>query len=213
MYTNKPLLIVGASGHGKVVLDAILKTDIDLKYINILDDNIALDGKLFMDFVIKAPSLPFLEKNNFFHVAIGDNCIREKVYNFCISRMCTPYTVFHPRAIKPIKLVELSGCFVAANSVIGPDVEVGAGVIINHSAVVDHDCKLGDFVHIAPSATLSGGVTIGSRALVGVGAKVVQGVNIGKDVVVGAGAVVIKDVPDGEVVIGIPAKKYGKKCD
>jgi bifunctional UDP-N-acetylglucosamine pyrophosphorylase/glucosamine-1-phosphate N-acetyltransferase len=53
---------------------------------------------------------------------------------------------------------------------------------------------------------------IGSRAFIGSGTVLVAPVKVGDGATTGAGAVVLsnRDVPDGEVVIGIPAKSLGK---
>lgn len=47
---------------------------------------------------------------------------------------------------------------------------------------------------------------VGPRAKIGANATILPGVRIGAEALVGAGAVVTCDVPDGEVVIGNPAR-------
>jgi acetyltransferase-like isoleucine patch superfamily enzyme len=47
--------------------------------------------------------------------------------------------------------------------------------------------------------------------MLGVGVSVVPGVRIGAGATVGAGAVVISDVPDGETVVGVPARPTSSK--
>jgi len=42
---------------------------------------------------------------------------------------------------------------------------------------------------------------------VGAGAIILRGVVLGKNSTVGAGPVVTKDVPDGETVVGVPARE------
>lgn len=115
-------------------------------------------------------------------------------------------TVVHAAATVSASASIGPGAFVAAGAVLGPDVRIGRGSIVNTRASVDHDCVIGDNVHIAPGAVLSGGVRVGADSLIGVGAVVIQGITIGAGVVVGAGAVVVADLPDGVIARGVPAK-------
>jgi acetyltransferase-like isoleucine patch superfamily enzyme len=55
-----------------------------------------------------------------------------------------------------------------------------------------------------------GEARVGERSWVGAGATLIQGISIGADVTVGAGAVVIRDVPDGQTVVGVPARSIGR---
>jgi acetyltransferase-like isoleucine patch superfamily enzyme len=72
--------------------------------------------------------------------------------------------------------------------------------------VVEHDGRVDLYAHVATGAVLAGGVTVSILAHVGAGAVVRQKITIGVGAVIGAGAVVVKDVPDGQVVVGVPAR-------
>lgn len=50
-------------------------------------------------------------------------------------------------------------------------------------------------------------VTIKNGVWIASGVTILPGVTIGEDAVIGAGAVVTRDVPDGEIWIGVPARK------
>ena len=97
------------------------------------------------------------------------------------------------------------GQWVHRRAVVGPDVMYGAHTHINAGAFLTR-CTLGDFVTVGPNATICGDVTIGDGCLIGAGAVVKNLVTIGDGVTVGAGAVVVADVPDGQTVVGNPAK-------
>jgi sugar O-acyltransferase (sialic acid O-acetyltransferase NeuD family) len=141
-----------------------------------------------------------------FHVAIGNNSLR----NIFISRLREagglPFEVVHPKSLVSRFATIGAGTFIAAGAIVAPLASIGKGVIVNHGAVVDHDCFIRDFAHIAPNASIAGGVDIGRRVLVGAGAHIMNEVSLGDDVVVGACAVVLHDVPSGVVVVGVPAK-------
>jgi sugar O-acyltransferase (sialic acid O-acetyltransferase NeuD family) len=145
-------------------------------------------------------------KNNFF-IAIGDNNIREKIYNHLAQKNLLPINAIHATAvIDSTATIAANGVMIAANATINPLVQIGKGVICNTNCSIDHECVINDFAHIAPGAVLCGNVTVGTKTFVGANAVVKQGITIGNNCMIGAGAVVVKDVPNGATVVGVPAK-------
>ena len=115
-------------------------------------------------------------------------------------------TIVHPAASVSAVATLTDGAFVGAGAVVGPGASVGECAIVNSGAVVDHDCNIGAFVHVAPGAALSGTVSVGDRSHIGTGASVMQGIRIGADTVIGVGAVVVDDVPGCVVAYGNPCR-------
>jgi sugar O-acyltransferase (sialic acid O-acetyltransferase NeuD family) len=205
------IFVVGASGHSKVVLDTLLQSGVLPSRIFVTDDNAEFGQRKLLGRSVTSPAVQAQAAAASFHVAIGNGCIRKRLYEQLAALGSLPLTVLHLRAVlSPFSTIGL-GAFVAANAVVGPAAIVGRGVIINHGAVVDHDCDVGEFTHIAPNATLGGGVRIGQLALIGAGATILPGVRIGDGAIIGAGAVVLNDVDPGETFVGVPAFALGKK--
>lgn len=197
--------LIGAGGHCKVVLDALLEGGVALADIRIRDGCVDRAGHDLLGAVIETPEIAETVSGQAFHVAIGAAAVRQRLYGEAEAIGGTPHTVQHPAA-RVSRFAELgAGSLVAALAVVGPGARIGRGVIVNHGAVVDHDCEVGDFVHIAPNSSLGGGVTVGARSLIGAGAVVLPGVTIGDDVTVGAGAVVTRDITSNQTWTGIPA--------
>lgn len=206
MYTE-PLLIVGAGGHAKVVIDAVrCLHGVDFP-LQLADDDKALENSRFMGLSIVTPVANALEAGRFYHVAIGSNSLRSRVAGRCIQAGMNYQTVMHPHAVVSASTELGTGCFIAAGAILAPESSLGTGCIVNHGAVVDHDCRLGAFCHVAPSATLGGGATLGEGVLIGSGAIVLPGVSVGAWCVVGAGAVVLRDLPEGGTYAGVPAQR------
>jgi sugar O-acyltransferase (sialic acid O-acetyltransferase NeuD family) len=190
--------IYGAGGHSKVVLEAMRKSNFVCD--GFIDDSRTGDWMGLP--VFKAEALEI--RSGTLHIAIG-NCnfrakIAETLYNFEFI------SIYHPDAIISVSSEIQKGTFLAAGSIIAPDVKIGTHCIINHNAVVDHDCLLGNFTHIAPNATLGGGVTVGKSVLIGSGAVLLPGITIGDYAIVGAGSVVTSDIASGVTVLGNPAR-------
>lgn len=193
------MLLFGAGGHCKVILDILFSEGRDVDYV--VDDHPASDR------ILGVP----VQKNNLDEscsktaiISIGNNEIRRKItrrYPLLDYRNAT-----HPTAIVS-RFAQIGiGTVVMAGAIVNPHAEIGEHCIINTSAVVEHDCSLGDFVHISPNAALAGNVQIGPGTHVGVGAVIIPGIKVGQWCVIGAGAVLIKDVPDFSVVVGNPGK-------
>jgi len=209
MPTNN-LLIAGAGGHCGVVIDTLLSSFCPFT-IHIADDSHARWGQKVLGFKVVGSANASIRPGWFFHVAVGENSRRHRLFEDIRELGGVPVDIVHPSAYISSFASIGTGSFVAARSIIGPLATVGEGVIVNHGAVVDHDCTIGHFTHIAPNATIAGGSQIGNRVLIGSGANVIAGVSIGDDVTVGAGAVVLHHVPPGEVVAGVPARSLRRR--
>jgi sugar O-acyltransferase (sialic acid O-acetyltransferase NeuD family) len=199
------IFLVGAGGHAKVVLDALLAAGTNPAAVAVCDDDPALEGSRLLILPVATPALCEGIARSRFHVAIGSNSDRAEIAARLMAMDGRPHTVMHPAACVSAHASVKDGVFVAAKAVIGPMAVVEQGCIVNHGAVVDHDCVLGAFSHVAPNATLGGNVRIGRNVLIGAGANVLPGICVGDGVTVGAGAVVTRDVPAGQVCKGVPA--------
>lgn len=214
--TSKPkLLVLGAGGHAKVLLDAFFAGQRHLDWaLVILTPESYLHGSRLLgvpivgdddciDAQVRAGATHFV-------VGVGSiksNALRTRLYAFGMQNELKPLTVIHPKAICSPLAILGAGAQVMAGAIINADAVIGNNVIINTGAIVEHDCQIGDHVHIAPGVRLSGGVTVETGAHIGTGACIRQGVRIGTQAVVGMGAVVVNDVLPNTVVMGVPAKQ------
>ena len=196
------MILYGASGHAKVIIDILKKKGV--KVSAILDDDInvsALNGYK-VTHVSK-----FSNTREDFIISIGDN----KTRKYIVDKSSIDFgQAIHPKTVIDNSANIDIGSVIMAGVVINADTKIGKHCIINTSATVDHDCVLEDFVHISPNATLCGGIKIGLGTQVGAGAVIIPNLKIGKWCSIGAGAVVISDVPDGATVVGNPARLIKK---
>lgn len=201
-------LIIGASGHGKVVLD-ILQLSRNIEVVGFIDNNPRLLKKningipVIGDISILSGLIPDIEHGI---VAIGDNFTRARIFGDMQSIGFKMINAIHPDATIARSAILGNGIVISARAVINPNAKIGEDCIINTGAIVDHDNLISDHVHISPGVNLAGNVSVGYYSHVGIGASVINDINIGQNVTIGAGAVVIKDIPDNAVVVGVPAK-------
>lgn len=202
---NKKLVIIGASGHGKVVADIALKLK---KYddISFLDDSTNLEKCMQFSVVGKVKDVyNYIEDSDIF-VAIGNSNVRKTIMEDLKARGANIPILIHPNAVIGTGVTIDLGTVVMAGVIINPDTSIGEGCIINTSASVDHDCKIDNYVHVSVDAHLAGTVSIGEYTWIGIGASVKNNVSIGANVMIGAGAVVVKDITEVGTYIGVPAK-------
>lgn len=195
------LIIIGASGHGKVVADiATLNGFTDIVF---LDNNPAISS--CAGYPVLGPDTMIAELDGDVFVAVGNADIRKRLMERDYTRHFP--ILIHPNAVVA-KDVEIgAGSVVMAGTVINPGARIGKGVIVNTSSSVDHDCVVGDYCHIAVGAHLSGTVVVGEGTWIGTGATVSNNIIICGDCMIGAGAVVIKDVHIPGIYMGVPARK------
>ena len=193
----KKLIIIGASGHGKVIADIAIKCGYE--DIAFLDDDERIKECAGFPVVGKTCQAKNLDGDKI--VAIGNAKIRER-----IQSGLNVVTLIHPAAVISRRVAIGKGTVVMAGAVINSDAVIGEGCIINTGASVDHDCNIGAFSHVSVGAHVAGACKIGERTWIGAGATVSNNVNICSDCMIGAGAVVIKDINKMGTYVGVPAE-------
>ena len=199
----KKVVIIGASGHAKVIADIVIKSGDEL--MGFLDDNTELPKK-----IVGYPYLGIISDYHkysgdcWFIIGIGNNSIRKKIAE---SINVNWYTAIHPSVQVAIDTKIGAGSVVMANAIINTSAVIGKHCIINSGAIVEHDNRLCDYVHISPNATLCGTVSVGELTHIGAGVTVKNNTNICDNVVVGAGGVVVKDISKSGTYIGVPVNR------
>lgn len=203
----KPVIVFGASGHAKVVIDALENQGV-YEVACLIDDNPAIKGQNIYGYQVSGGKADLsVEDCRESLVAIGENRIRHEIANWIEQKGFTlAMAVIHPSCQLARGVSIGDGTVAMAGSVVNSDSVIGKNSIINTGATIDHDCCVGNSVHVAPGATICGGVLVGDLTLIGAGATIHPNVKIGKNVTVGAGATVLKDVEDNVSVVGTPAK-------
>ena len=191
------LIIIGASGHGKVIADIAVKNGYD--EIVFLDDDESVEECAGFPVIGKTKDAKALGGDII--VAIGNAAIRER-----IQKEIETVTLIHPAAVIGRRVRLGKGTVVMAGAVINSDTVIGDGCIINTAASVDHDCVVEDYSHVAVGAHLCGTVHIGRGTWIGAGATVSNNVDICAGCMIGAGAVVIISIVERCTAVGCPGR-------
>lgn len=193
------LLIVGAGGHAKVVVDAARAASIEVA--GALGRPGDPDTVLGIPVITDASSVDA----DCFIVAIGDNGVRARRFSEFSASGLPPANVIHPSAVIGSNVDFGQGVFVAAGVVVNACAQIGDDSVLNTGCTVDHDCRVGAHALVGPGASLCGGASVGEGVTLGAGACVVPGASVGTWTVVGAGAAVTNDLPSESVCVGVPA--------
>ncbi|MGL4393462.1 MAG: acetyltransferase [Fusobacteriaceae bacterium] len=161
MYKN--IIIVGAGGHAKVIIDILLKRNSILHEKNniifIFDDKYNSQKE---EEVLKIPmvgSIKDLLKKDlsdfFLIIAIGNNKVREKIVKL-LPKETRFLTLIHPTAIIGKDVFIGKGTVVKANVVVSPSTKIGDFCLINSLVSIEQDSVVEDFVHIFPNCSIYG---------------------------------------------------------
>ena len=202
---NSRLIIMGASGHGKVVADIAVRNG--YKDIVFLDDDKSVKECGGYPVIGKIFNITSLEGLLF--VAIGNTSIRKQLMSENSKREFP--VLIHPSAVIADNVEIGNGSVIMAGSVVNPGVKIGKGCIVNTSSSIDHDCIIGDFVHIAVGSRLCGAVTVGNCTWIGAGATIKNNIYICENCMIGAGATVIRNIDTKGIYVGVPAKEKDGK--
>ena len=203
---QKEVIILGASGHAKVIAESIIKSG-DL-VVGFLDDNDDLQGKeVYLGIkVIGKTSEVVNFPDKFFVIGIGSNNVR-KMFAEKYPEL-NWYIVIHPSAIIASDVQIGEGTVIMPGVVINPGTTIGKHSIVNTGTTLDHDNTIGDYVHISPGTHLAGTVTVGDSCWICAGVTVINNVSIASGNIVGAGAVVLHDITENDsTYVGVPIRK------
>ncbi len=177
-----PVLIVGAGGFGRAVLQALQQRG-GSPVLGFLDDRAGdlaeVDG---MPVLGRCGDLGLaLARGARLVLAIGRNAERERLALGICGQGLALHTVVHPQAVVAGNARIGDGSIVMAGAVLGAGVRLGRGCIVNYGAVLDHDCQLDDFARLGAGACLGGAVHLGARSHVQEGAVVPAGSRLWPD--------------------------------
>ncbi len=205
------ILLIGAGGHAKTVLDTILRQSI-YDVVGFIDRE-GSPRKCYRDYPTVGTDKDLESwyqkgvRNAVITIGyLGTSNVREKLFSKLKSiGFCLP-VIADDTAIIAGDVTIGEGTYVGRNAVVNASAKVGAMCIVNTAAIVEHDCIIGDFAHVSVGSVLCGGVRVGRGTLIGANATILQSLSIGEQTIVGAGTIVIRDLEANSVAVGFPAR-------
>jgi sugar O-acyltransferase (sialic acid O-acetyltransferase NeuD family) len=211
MASEERIIVVGAGGHARAVLD-VIRSEGRYAVAGLLDSSRErgthwLGAEVLGD-ESALPDLCRALDTRLGLVAVGDNWQRRALMQRLEERV--PGFAFascvHPKASVAADALLGAGSVVMPGAVVVSGCRIGRGCIVNTLASLDHDGVMEDFASLAPGVVAGGNVHVGACAALSLGARVMHGIRIGPHAVVGAGALVLEEVPAQVVAFGVPAR-------
>ena len=198
----KPVVVLGAGGHAKVLIEILIRMEIEVLGVSIkfTDKPEKTNYRLFSDDEVMSKFSP-KEINLVNGVgSLPNHKVRydlsmtyaEKGYNFI--------SISHPSSIISSDVKISEGAQLLAGTFIGSGSSIGTGTIINSHSSIDHDCEIQEYCHIAPGVTCSGQVKIGKFVHVSPGVTVINNIKIGDNSIINPGVIVTDNVPSDSIV-------------
>lgn len=198
MNCTLPVIILGAGGHGKVVINALLASKREI--IGIVDSHHQVGDQVLGVKVIGDDTKVFEFSPSAVELvngigALPDSDVRWRLTATFREKGYTFATVVHPQTIIAPDVILEEGVQLMAGSIIQPGSLIGQDTIVNTRVSIDHDCTIGNGCHIAPGTVVNGSVTIDQRSFIGTGSCIIQNITIGERVIVGAGSIICANIP------------------
>ncbi len=205
------IVIVGSSGHAKVVIDTVEKEG---KYVIVgLIDRFRSVGDATMGYPVLGGDfdLPAIVSDHNVAgvvVAVGDNFVRSQiVYQISDALPNIPFvSTVHPRTSIASDVIIGPGTVILSGVTVNSSSTIGSFCILNTHSSLDHDSCLSDYGSLAPGVVTGGNCRIGHHSAISIGATLKHNIEIGAHSVIGAGAVVLRSIPSFSVAVGVPAK-------
>lgn len=202
----KKLIIIGAGGYSKSVLDSVDKNKIQMT--GFIDE--FTNKKEHLGYRILCNKFADLKapKDYVYFIAVGNNINRKrwydllKLHNLEIINVIDNSAIVSPNA----ELSKEGGIFVGKRAIINSGAKIGYNCIINTGALVEHGCFVGNHVNVSTYSILNGDVKVQDGCFIGSSSVSIGQIKIGEWAIIGAGAVVIKNVDSNTTVAGVPAK-------
>lgn len=213
---KKEVLIIGSSGHSKVVIDIFEKGGV-YDIIGLLDTyrNIGEEtlGYKILGSEDDLPKILMKRPNCKIFIAIGDNWIRKQMMAKVVQIMPNVEfaTAIHPSAQIGRHASIGKGVVIMPGAIVNSGASIGDFTIVNTKASIDHDSKMLRFSSLAPNVTTGGNVLIGEFSAMAIGATIPHGITIGKHSVIGAGSILMHNCGDNLIMYGVPAKEIRKR--
>jgi sugar O-acyltransferase (sialic acid O-acetyltransferase NeuD family) len=173
------LIIIGAGGHARSIADIVLEQG-EYSLVGFVDD-VYPDLESVWEFPVlgkvdAAAGLRGMAECAF--VAIGNNQVRESLFQVLVGLGFELPNIIHSRAIVSSRAILGRGVAIMAGAVVGTEASLGDGVIVNAGAVVDHHARVDVFGHLGVNAAMAGGTGLGRGAWMQAGSAFGYGVEM-----------------------------------
>lgn len=195
---NKNLILIGAGGHCKSVIDVAESAGYTILGILGLPDEVGNSVLGYKVIGTDEDIKKYADKVEFV-ITIGfirNPGTRIRLFNILHEMGAKLATIIASTAYVSKYATLGQGTVVMHNSFINAGVKIGNNVIINTFSNIEHDVKIGDQCHISTGTMVNGDCIIGNNVFIGSQSVLSNSVVVGDDIIIGAGSFVRKSIID-----------------
>lgn len=203
----KPLILVGAGGHCKSVIEAAESSSRSIYGVLDLPQNIGNDI-LGYKVIGSDEQIAQYTSHYEFVVTVGhikESSTRERLHHQIERQGGSLATIIASTAHVSRHAKIGPGSVVLHGAMINAGATVGKGCIVNTLANIEHDAVVGDFCHISTGAMVNGQCVVGQGVFLGSQSVITNGATIAPHCVVAAGSFVRKALTIRGIYAGNPA--------
>ncbi len=209
------IILIGAGGNCKKVIDIIYKCNYDIK--GILDDKFVEQVEFYRGTKIigKISSIDNYKNSNIV-VTIGNINFRK-----CFFNLYSDYrfiNLIHPGSCVSESSKLGKGIIIHYGVYVGPDTIIGDFCHLDTLSVIEHDCILSNNIMICPKVTICGSVKLSDNVFIGAGTTVINSTKskeilLNESCFIGAGSLINKSINKNCLYYGTPLNYVIRELD
>lgn len=207
----KYIYIIGAGGFGREVASYLQTSKLILskeyKFLGFLDNIKALDGVECPYKVVGLENSMKFTQNDYVIIAIANIEVKKKIVAQLKSRVNFLTFIANESYLgNNVNLGE--GVLICPGVKLPANIKIGNFVSINIDSRIGHDSIVGDYCSIMPNVDVGGECLVEEEVFLGVKSTIIPRTKVAKGTVVGVASVILKDVkePNG-TYFGYPARR------
>lgn len=147
-----------------------------------------------------------------FVIANGEPAVREVLYHK-IKDAGYLFTSLISGGCNMLSNVQIGEGCIIYDCYLSVNVKVGDNVFIGGQVIVGHDVAIGSHTLVSGKAFLGGYVFIGMRCYIAPGTMIKDRIHVGENSILSLGSVILRHVRSQSIMIGNPAKCWGKNTE
>ena len=200
---KKKLIIIGAGGFAKSIIDSINYTEVEL--VGFVD---TFKQGYHQGYPIIANDISEIEnlKDYVYFIGVGDPITRFQFLLLLKEYNLSLINIIDPTALLSRNIELGDGIYIGKLCIVNSDTKLSDGVVVNTRSLIEHGNYIGLCSNISTNVVLNGDVKVGCKTFIG-SCTVVNGqITIGDNSTIGSGSVVIRNIPNKVVVAGSPTR-------
>jgi len=199
----KKLVIIGAGGHAKSVLDSVDPEFFEIYgFVDEVKVGNYMGKPIFGHDVTNVPDFA----QCVYLIAIGDVQVRKRWYETLTGLNLELVNIIDRSALVSPSVKMGCGNFIGKLAVVNAGSVLGDNNLINTMALIEHESRIFNHTNLSTKCTVNGDVVVEDCVFLGSGATCNGQLTLGENCIVGSGSVVIRDVEAGTTVVGTPAR-------